>query len=224
MSKSNSDFIPTKDKDFLQWVINCLAALFKIIDRIGFPEAVYQALAALRNTFVEKFNAAEAPETRTKITITSKTKARKALEKALRQAIGEYINRNHLVTDEDREAMGLPLHKTGRTPSPVATTYPDYDIDSSTIRQLTVNFYDQGQKTSKAKPAGQHGAEIKWGIRDTPPASINDLTNSAFDTRTPFTLEFDETQRGSTVYFCLRWENTRGVKGPWSEIVSAIIP
>jgi hypothetical protein len=31
-------------------------------------------------------------------------------------------------------------------------------------------------------------------------------------------------QRGKTVYFALRWENTRGEKGPWSEIMSAIIP
>jgi hypothetical protein len=221
---SNPDYIPHKDKDFLQWVINLIAALFKIIDRIGFPQDVYQALAALRNTFVEKFGIAEAPETRTEITITSKANARKELEKALRQAIGEYINHNHLVTDEDREAMGLPVYKSGRTPSPVATSYPDFDVYSGTIRRLGVEFYDQGQKKSKAKPAGQHGAEIKWGIRDTPPASINDLTNSAFDTRTPFTLEFDETQRGSTVYFCLRWENNVGVKGPWSEIQSAIIP
>lgn len=38
------------------------------------------------------------------------------------------------------------------------------------------------------------------------------------------TLTFDENQRGKTVYFALRWENTRGEKGPWSQIVSSIIP
>jgi hypothetical protein len=53
---------------------------------------------------------------------------------------------------------------------------------------------------------------------------VEDLIHSAFDTRSPFTLSFDENQRGKTVYFCLRWENTRGEKGPWSEIVSGIIP
>jgi hypothetical protein len=35
---------------------------------------------------------------------------------------------------------------------------------------------------------------------------------------------FDESQRGEKVFFCLRWENAKGAKGPWGEIYSAIIP
>ncbi|MDR1552126.1 MAG: hypothetical protein LBS69_01520, partial [Prevotellaceae bacterium] len=77
---------------------------------------------------------------------------------------------------------------------------------------------------SKAKPAGQHGAEIRWTISDTPVVDVEELIHSAFDTHTPFTLEFQGHERGRMAYFCLCWENTRGEKGPWSEIVSAIIP
>jgi hypothetical protein len=47
---------------------------------------------------------------------------------------------------------------------------------------------------------------------------------SVFSTRSPYVFTFDENMRGKTVYFCLRWENTRGQKGPWSAIYSAIIP
>jgi hypothetical protein len=43
-------------------------------------------------------------------------------------------------------------------------------------------------------------------------------------TRTPFTLEFSGHERGKTVYFALRWENTRGEKGHWSPIQNAIVP
>jgi hypothetical protein len=135
-----------------------------------------------------------------------------------------FLRESPLVTDEDLIAMGMPARSSGRVPAPTATTYPDFDIDSGTIRRLSIHFYDQGKKKSKAKPDGQHGAEICWAILDSPPAKISDLINSSFDTRSPFTLEFDEDQRGKHVYFCLRWENTRGEKGPWSEIVSAIIP
>jgi hypothetical protein len=169
------------------------------------------------------YSAYQNPTTRNPTLTFAKTEKRKVYEKSLRLLVKNLQSNVH-VTPDDLRAMGIVVPSSSRTPSPVATSYPDFDVNSGTIRRLGVEFYDQGQKKSKAKPAGQHGAEIKWGIRDTPPASINDLTNSAFDTRTPFTLEFDETQRGSTVYFCLRWENTRGVKGPWSEIVSAIIP
>jgi hypothetical protein len=219
-----SDFLPRKDADFLTWVTNFLAALLKILTRIGFPDAVYGIINERAGIFSDKLRIAEAPETRTKAAVQEKNEARKSLETYLRQAIAEYLTRNHLLTDADRDNLGLPIHKSGRTPSPVATTYPDYDIDSSTIRRLTVHFYDQGKKTSKAKPAGQHGAEIRWAILDTPPVDVKELAQSAFDTRTPFTIEFEGHERGKTIYFCLCWENTRGEKGPWSEIQSAIIP
>jgi hypothetical protein len=192
--------------------------------RILFPNDVYQELVTLRDDFAQKLETAEEPATRTKLTVQAKNTARATLEKKIRQVVKEYLNFNHAVTVEDRDGLGLPIYKTTRTHTPVATTYPDFDIDSGTIRRLTIHFYDQGSKKSKAKPAGQHGAEIKWVMSDTPVVDVKDLIQSAFDTHTPFTLEFEGHERGKTVYFCLCWENTRGEKGPWSPIQSAIVP
>jgi hypothetical protein len=45
-----------------------------------------------------------------------------------------------------------------------------------------------------------------------------------FDTNSPLDIEFTEEDRGKVVWFAVRWENTRGEKGPWSEIYFAIIP
>ena len=175
--------------------------------------------------FSTAFNNWLNPAERTHLKTDALAAAEKVFVPSYRQLYTGMLKGNPLVTDVDLDAMGLPKHSSGgNTPAPVAGTYPDFDVDSGTIRRLTIHFYDQGSKKSKAKPKGQHGSEIKWGILPAPPASVTDLTNSSFDTHTPFTLEFDESQRGSTVYFCLRWENTRGEKGPWSEIVSAIIP
>ena len=218
------DFLPAKDQAFLVWALNFTTALVSMLVRLGFPEAVFQELMALRNTFSEKLTTAEAPATRTKAAVQAKNNARKAFEKRLRQVIKEYLTYNHALTDEDRDDLGLPIYKTTRTKAPVATNYPDFDIDSGTIRRLVIHFFDQGSVKSKAKPAGQHGSEIRWAILDTPPVDVADLIHSSFDTRTPFTLDFEGHERGKTVYFCLCWENTRGEKGPWSEIQSAIIP
>ncbi|MDR2898359.1 MAG: hypothetical protein LBU99_06030, partial [Spirochaetaceae bacterium] len=74
------------------------------------------------------------------------------------------------------------------------------------------------------KPEGVRGIEFKWAILDTPPVSLDDLIHSAVDTATPHTFEFDERDRGKSLYICPRWENTRGQKGPWGEIEKAIIP
>jgi hypothetical protein len=59
---------------------------------------------------------------------------------------------------------------------------------------------------------------------DAPPADHNALTRSVLATRTPHTFEFTEEERSKTVYMAACWQNEKGQKGPWSEIVSAIVP
>jgi hypothetical protein len=127
-----------------------------------------------------------------------------------------------LVTDDDRAEMGIYPPKP-RTPNKKPTSFPDAFARSNTIRELTIEFRDH-ESTSRAKPHGVHGAEIRWAILDNPPKNVDELIHSDFDTRSPFTLEFKEEARGKTVWFCLRWENTRGEKGPWSEFLTAIVP
>ena len=43
------------------------------------------------------------------------------------------------------------------------------------------------------------------------------------DTRTAYTATYGGTNGGQTAHYMLRWVNTRGEKGPWSETASAMI-
>jgi len=172
--------------------------------------------------WVTAWNAYLVPATRTPLITFTKTAARKEYEKPLRLLV-KILESNPRVTDEDRRGMGFKVPAATKTVIPPPTTYPLFTVDSATIRLLTIHFRDS-ESSSKAKPYGVHGAEIRWSLLDTPPVTVNELTVSNFDTRSPFTLEFENNQRGKTVWFCLRWENTKGEKGPWSEISSAIIP
>jgi hypothetical protein len=43
-------------------------------------------------------------------------------------------------------------------------------------------------------------------------------------TRSPHTVGYTSADRAKMVWYASRWINTRGEKGPWSEIVSAIVP
>ncbi|MDR1383352.1 MAG: hypothetical protein LBJ67_05845 [Planctomycetaceae bacterium] len=217
-------YYPRSDGGFSFWAKNLVACLQTSFTRFQIPGEEVERLGTLYGDFAAKLGIAESIDTRTKSAVQAKNDARKILEQALRQDIKEFLTYNRLVTNIDRDNMGLPIHKITRTHAPVATTYPDFDIDSSMIRRLTIHFYDQGKKKSKAKPDGQHGAKIRWAILDSPPTTIEELVNSSFGTRPPFTLEFNGNQRGKTVYFCLCWENTRTERGPWGPIKSAIIP
>jgi hypothetical protein len=67
--------------------------------------------------------------------------------------------------------------------------------------------------------------ESRLRLSSHPPASIKELDNFAFDTKSPLTLEFGEEDRGKKIYITGRWEIEReGVKGDFGEIVSAIVP
>jgi hypothetical protein len=175
--------------------------------------------------YTDIFGAWVNPKDRTPLKMDALVKVEKEFIPIYRQLYTGMLKGNPLVTDIDLDAMGLPKRGDGgQTPSPVSDSYPDFDVDSSTIRRLIIDYYDKGQKKNSAKPAGQHGAEIRWAILKEPPTDISELRNSSFDTHTPHVLDFLESERGETVYLCLRWENTRGEKGPWGEIQSAIIP
>ncbi|MDR1114548.1 MAG: hypothetical protein LBL33_00045 [Tannerella sp.] len=188
------------------------------IDSTWFSTQVLTAKSA----WVTAWTAYQDPAQRTPLITFTKTKARETYEKVLRILI-QILESNPRVSDEYLRAMGIVIRDTTRTPVKPPKSYPEFIIDSSIIRCLIILFWDFGSK-SKAKPHGVHGAEIRWAILDHPPVSIEELIHSGFDTRSPFELMFDESERGKTVYFCLRWESTRGDKGPWSEIVMAIIP
>jgi hypothetical protein len=61
-------------------------------------------------------------------------------------------------------------------------------------------------------------------VSNTPVVNHNLLTHSRLASRSPLELSFDPEERGKTVYLAARWQNRRGELGPWSDIISAIIP
>ena len=119
--------------------------------------------------------------------------------------------------------MGFPpVAPSTHTPAPVPETAPEAEIRFPAPSVIEIHFRNAGSD-SKAKPSGVHGAEIRSAVLNNPPSKMEDLVHSSFDTSSPIRLTFDIDQRGKTLYFAVRWENTRGEKGPWSEIHNVII-
>jgi hypothetical protein len=220
---NNSDYIPTQDGKFLEWVKFLFAYIVTHASSWGLLPSTWADILIEITDYENAYNISQNPN-RGKADVKAKNDARNKLKKSVRQFVKEYLEYNSVISDTEREQMGLPVHKTTRTPSPIAKDAPDSDVDTSVLGRVTIHFFEQGSNHKKGKPDGQHGAEICWIVSDVPLTKWSDLTHSAIDTNSPFTLEFENDQRGKTVYFALRWENTRGEKGPWSNIQNAIIP
>jgi hypothetical protein len=66
--------------------------------------------------------------------------------------------------------------------------------------------------------------ELACGVLASPPAEVEDLPRTVTASKSPVRLIFREEDRGKTVYIAARWKTGRQQAGPWSGIISVIIP
>jgi hypothetical protein len=222
VKKMAGDFIPHADGAFLEWAKTLLTYAAAHETAFNIPASAVTPIQVQLTAYETAFETAQDPN-RGKVDVLNKNEARDALKASLRTFIKAYLMYNPAVSDMDKESMGLPLHDLTRTPVPTPTTIPELELDTSVIRQVTIIFRDNGSN-KRGKPQGVHGIELRWSFLETTPASVENLKNSAFDTASPYTFAFDEQDRGKVLYICPRWENNKGEKGPWGEIVKAIVP
>jgi hypothetical protein len=194
--------IPAADALFFTWQGIMIGYATSYYSVWGVPAQTWADVTAQQAVFEEKYAAAENPATRTSAAVLAKNEARSNYEKALRLMIKAYITYNPAVTDEDRKQMGLPIHKSGRTPSPVPVETPDFSIHPVAGSRPEMHFHahDEDREQVNAKPAGVHGVEIAWAVLDAPPASYADLVHSVFNTRSPYTFQFDLSDAGKRFY------------------------
>jgi hypothetical protein len=223
------DYLPHTDQGLLEWTITLLKYLMSRLTKFNYPKDDYDLLEQEKNVYAQKLEVSRESATRTPMNIEGKNVAKKVLEKHIRKSVGEYLIRNHLLTEEDLKLLGLPIHKTTRSPVPPPTALVELKLRQLPGFRVEVNFapesVDAAEKEHReAKPYGVRGVEIRWAILPAPPKSLDDLVHSEFDTRTPYIFQFDLPESGKKLYLCARWENTTGQKGPWNEIHSVTIP
>jgi hypothetical protein len=67
------------------------------------------------------------------------------------------------------------------------------------------------------------GAEIWCAVGPTPPANPVQYRFLALGTDAPHLVEHAAADAGQMAHYLVRWVNTRGQPGPWSETISATI-
>jgi hypothetical protein len=218
----NSDYIPPADDKFHEWVVplndyintNGTAMGLTDDDTTPFSDAVATWVAAY-----PAHQAAQAAATGAK---TIKDNSRADVEAAVRPLV-QQMQASSKVTDKQRADMKITVRSSMRTRVSVPTSCPVGTVDTSQRLQHIISYRDDTTTKSRGKPAGVSGCEIWEKIGGPAPADISQLAYLGTATRSPFLAQFTGAQAGQTVYYWLRWVNTRGEKGPWSEPVSATI-
>jgi hypothetical protein len=219
----STDWLPSREQDFSDLCQKWKTGLGNPanVAAFGWNQAVVTAALALVDAFLTARTAYGQDDSSAKRL--AKDEAKEAAKNNMRDFANTSIRYNKLMKEEDKRYYGIHTPDPTPTPVPEPTTFPEAEPDTSVIRQVTIHFWDSGTK-KRGKPHGVHGAEIRWALLDHPPVSESEMVNSDFDTASPFTLRFSEGDRGKRLYFCLRWETTTNLKGPFSEFYSAVIP
>jgi hypothetical protein len=215
------DYIPRREAELVPWAENFALWAGNYSQDLDIPQKEVDALTAELGFFKSLFDQAKSPE-RTPVIIAQKD-ATKASMIAKIRAMVTFRLQNPLVTDAMRIQFGLRPRDIIRTPHIEVTEVVEFELKLRNIREVLVDFWVKGEK-HKAKPHGYDGAVLIWEILDTAPERTADLTHHTMASKTPHSIEFDEPDRGKTVYIAAAWQNERGNIGQWSEILSAIIP
>ena len=219
---AGKNYVPGADLKFLEWVKRILAYVLANYQKWGVidPTDMLEAPLADFETKLEKANDPDAGA----VAKRSKNEARQLLERAVRAYLQGFVMRNPKVSNDDRGAMDLPVYD--RTPTPVLepTGQAEMSISYPGLAQLLVQIKPVHGTLQDAR--ANYGCRIYWGIPDTgdPPPQGYHLRESKFTRRKKELFTFHPSQSGKTVYFCIRYENSKGAAGPWGPVASANIP
>lgn len=88
----------------------------------------------------------------------------------------------------------------------------------------TVSYSDITTPTRRARPEVVSACEIYVAVGAVPPTDPKQYRFVGLSTRTPEVVTFESEDGGKTANYLLRWVNTKGEAGPWSQVISATVP
>jgi hypothetical protein len=221
--KKTPYYFPSTEADVGPWARNFVLVLTANAACWGIADTLVTALGALVTAFEAAYAKHVLPDSG-KVSTEQKNLALKALKKGVQDMVNGHINHNTAVTADDRVALGLYVYKPNKSPVPTPVTTVVLRIVAGLVRELLVYITDSATPESRKKPYGVVAVELVCGVLDSPPAGVEDLLRTITASKSPVRLTFREEDRGKTVYLAGRWKTARQQAGPWSGIISAIIP
>ena len=217
-----NDSIPPADPEFHNWAGPFSDYVATNATAMGLSADDVKPLTDATSTWNTAYPAHTTAHSAATAATSVKIQARDTFETVARPLI-QQLQASPKVTDAQRKAMKINVHSKPRTPVSVPTTKPVATVDTSQHLQHTIDFRDSASSGSRRKPAGVASCEIWSKVGAPAPTDYTQMSFVQSATKTPCLVNYTGAQAGLTVWFWMRWVNTRNKKGPWSDPVSATI-
>jgi hypothetical protein len=217
-----ADYIPGSDADCLQFLTNAGSYINANAAALGVPTA----RATLLMTQITAFGSALGTHTTAQAAAqgarASKDASKQAVVVTAREIIAT-IQTNTAVTPAQKEAMGIPVHDSSRSPVPPPTVLPGVVLEETRRLEQTVRIVDSGDPTRRAKPAGVTAWQVFVKVGETQPLSTSDCALASTSGKSKVTLSFAGGDAGKTAWLMVRAVNHKGEAGPASDPVEILV-
>lgn len=217
-------YIPPKDADLNSWVANFSALITASPPTYGLTSGDAVAIAGVVATWAAAYALVTSPMTKTAATVSAKNSAKVSMLGTVRP-YAQAISLNAGVSTGNKIALGVNPRTSTPQPITAPTTNPVLTVTSAFALNLILRYRDSMASPSvKAKPYGVIACQLSAGVSLTP------ITNPALipvigpQPKSPLTVPFASGSSGMTAYLAARWVTKKGLFGPWSSIVSYVVP
>lgn len=225
---AQSPYIPAQDSALDAWSANFAALITALPATYGLIAGDAVAINAVVTPWHAAYLLAINPATRTPVTIADKDAAKTAMLPVLR-GYAQTISRDPSVANMDKTAVGVNLPNSARPPIPAPTTQPTLALVSAVHNQQTLSYKDQSTPTTKAKPFGVIGLDLRQKIAVAAATGPDDCAPLGVVTKSPTVIGTDSGDVGKLATYYGRWATRSGPGGkaqfgPWSAaLVVAIV-
>jgi hypothetical protein len=191
----------------------------------GIPADKLSAIAIKRSTYEHKYSIANNQNSQNPNATSGRDDAWTDYVPLLIDLMNTNIVNNPLISADDKKALNV--HDSGGNSGVSSSAQQAAPIVGFTIEEgsaLHVLYSNAATPSTHSKPENVAFCELKYKIGDPAPASISECIEQYNVARSHESIVFTPEQRGKKIYAYARWVNKNGKQGPWSSMISSLIP
>ena len=219
------DYIPHNQEVFYNWQDNYIKVVVGKSVSWGIPPANLTELQGLQTIYEAAYQTGSKEQklTRTSGHVKVFRTAQKNYIAGIRKFNSQWISRNALVTDAQKVDLGVTVRDTVPTRIDAVNFSPQLVVDKITVGVHKLRFSNPQDPGSKKMPKGQK--VILRSAVGTANIPEDQIPWSGYETVKRFlhNVGFTAGDKGKTAYYSACYESNRGERGPWSDVIDAIV-